>query len=187
VRDVLSATPGSLVKFEESDIAVHRLPAAILDENSELSRCSAVFLPADPARTGLIAFWNPDGSTPPGVPRSPKELTVAGSDVRPCSVPALIMSVRDALPVLTRARVDTQASPSAAFGGAAGVLALQLVARGLLLPGLTPTNRDTWSAGPLTADDLYESSAEKPCAVTRPWWVRIRVPPSWARTSLTPW
>lgn len=139
-------TPGSLVKFEESDIAVHRLPAATLNEISELSRCSAVFLPADPARTGLIAFWNADGSTPPANTSSPADLTVVGSDVRPCSVPALLLPVRDALPVLTRARADSHASSSAAFWGAAGVLALQLVARGLLLPGLSPTDHDAWRA-----------------------------------------
>ncbi|WP_327111755.1 DEAD/DEAH box helicase [Streptomyces sp. NBC_01341] len=133
---------------------MHRLPAATLDEIAELSRCSAVFLPADPARTGLIAFWNPDGSTPPGDHGSPEELTVVGSDIRPYAVPALLVPVRDALPVLTRARAGADASPSAAFWGAAGVLALQLVARGLLLPGLSATDRDAWRAGPLTADDL---------------------------------
>ncbi|MEU0144466.1 DEAD/DEAH box helicase [Streptomyces sp. NPDC006288] len=133
---------------------MHRLPAATPDEISGLSRCSAVFLPADPARTGLIAFWNPDGSTPPGVPGSPRELTVVGSDVRPYAVPALVMPVKDALPFLTRARADAGASPSTRFWGAAGVLALQLAARGLLLPGLSATDHDAWRAGPLTADDL---------------------------------
>lgn len=147
-------TPGSLVKFEESDIAVHRLPAATLNEISELSRCSAVFLPADPARTGLIAFWNADGSTPPANTSSPADLTVVGSDVRPCSVPALLLPVRDALPVLTRARADSHASSSAAFWGAAGVLALQLVARGLLLPGLSPTDHDAWRAYLLSTEDI---------------------------------
>ncbi|MFF9686962.1 SNF2-related protein [Streptomyces sp. NPDC014623] len=133
---------------------MHRLPAATPDEISELSRCSAVFLPADPARTGLIAFWNADGSTPPGDSGSPTDLTVVGSDARPYVVPASLMPVRDALPVLTRARANAHASPSAAFWGAAGVLALQLVARGLLLPGLSPTDHDAWRAGPLTAEDL---------------------------------
>ncbi|MEU5716127.1 DEAD/DEAH box helicase [Streptomyces sp. NPDC020403] len=133
---------------------MHRLPAATLDEISELSRCSAVFLPADPARTGRIAFWNPDGSTPPGGPGSQQELTVVGSDIHPYVVPALLTPVRDALPVLTRARAAAYASPAAAFWGAAGVLALQLVARGLLLPGLSATDHDTWRVGPLSADDL---------------------------------
>ncbi|MFJ4124189.1 DEAD/DEAH box helicase [[Kitasatospora] papulosa] len=147
---------------------MHRLPAETLDEISELSRCSAVFLPADPARTGLIAFWNADGSTPPGHPgirlhdgEDPPgaaggrtDLTIVGSDVRPYVVPALLLPVRDALPVLTRARTGARSSPSTAFWGAAGLLALQLVARGLLLPGLSPADHDAWRAGPLTADDI---------------------------------
>ncbi|MFE7749566.1 DEAD/DEAH box helicase [Streptomyces sp. NPDC057428] len=133
---------------------MHRLPAATLHEITQLSRCSAVFIPADPARTGLIAFWNPDGSTPPGDLGSPEELTVVGSDIRPYAVPALLLPVKDALPVLTRARAGVGASPSAAFWGAAGVFSLQLVARGLLLPGLSATDREAWRAGPLTADDL---------------------------------
>ncbi|GHB08496.1 MULTISPECIES: DEAD/DEAH box helicase [Streptomyces] len=133
---------------------MHRLPAATLNEISELSRCSAVFLPADPARTGLIAFWNPDGSTPPADHGSSEELTVVGSDLRPCAVPALLMPVPHALPVLTRARTSAHASPAAAFWGAAAVLALQLVARGLLLPGLSAADHDAWRVGPLTAEDL---------------------------------
>ncbi|MEU8677706.1 DEAD/DEAH box helicase [Streptomyces sp. NPDC048560] len=133
---------------------MHRLPAETLSEISELSRCSAVFLPADPARTGLIAFWNPDGSTPPRTPGIPRELTVVGADGEPYEVPAVLLSVRDALPVLTRARAGAHASPAAAFWGAASLLALQLTARGLLLPGLSPTDHDAWRAGPLTADDF---------------------------------
>ncbi len=43
---------------------MHRPPAATLSEISELTRCSAVFLPADPARTGKVAFWHSDGSGP---------------------------------------------------------------------------------------------------------------------------
>ncbi|MFE2294743.1 DEAD/DEAH box helicase [Streptomyces sp. NPDC059452] len=133
---------------------MHRHPAATPSEISELSRCSAVFVPADPARTGLIAFWNPDGSTPPGAPGVPSELTVVGADLRRTAVPTLQLPVRDALPVLTRARADRQASPATAFWGGAALLALQFVARGLLLPGLSPTDQDAWRVGPLGAEDL---------------------------------
>ncbi|MEU6018071.1 DEAD/DEAH box helicase [Streptomyces sp. NPDC047515] len=132
---------------------MHRLPAATLSEISALSGCSVVFLPADPSRTGRIAFWHPDGSSPPDAPGSVEELTVAGADARVHAVPALLLPVRDALPVLTRARTSAHASGAAAFWGAATLLALQLAARGLLLPGLTVTDHDAWRAGPLTADD----------------------------------
>ncbi|MFJ1844897.1 DEAD/DEAH box helicase [Streptomyces sp. NPDC088146] len=132
---------------------MHRLPAATLSEISALSGCSVVFLPADPSRTGRIAFWHPDGSSPPDAPGSVEELTVFGADARVYVVPARLLPVRDALPVLTRARGSAHASGAAAFWGAAALLALQLAARGLLLPGLTATDHDAWRTGPLTADD----------------------------------
>ncbi|MYX18278.1 ATP-dependent helicase [Streptomyces sp. SID8374] len=133
---------------------MHRHPAATPSRISELSRCSAVFIPADPSRTGLIAFWNPDGSTPPEAPGILSDLTVAGADLRRRTVPGLHLPVREALPVLTRARADGQASPATAFWGAAALLGLQFVARGLLLPGLSPTDQDAWRVGPLGAGDL---------------------------------
>ncbi|MEW2071887.1 SNF2 helicase-associated domain-containing protein, partial [Streptomyces sp. NPDC007346] len=133
---------------------MHRHPAATLSEISELSRCSAVFIPADPPRTGVIAFWNPDGSTPPDAPWVLSELTVAEDGLRRRAVPALRLPVREALPVLTRARAGGQASPATAFWGAAALVGLQLVARGLLLPGLSPTDQDAWRVGPLGAEDL---------------------------------
>ncbi|WP_327365385.1 DEAD/DEAH box helicase [Streptomyces sp. NBC_01217] len=132
---------------------MHRLPAATLSEISALSDCSVVFLPADPSRTGRIAFWHPDGSSPPEAPGSVEELTVVGADARVHGVPALVLPVRDALPVLTRARASAHASGAAAFWGAAALLALQFAARGLLLPGLSAGDHDVWRAGPLTADD----------------------------------
>ncbi|MFE9015508.1 DEAD/DEAH box helicase [Streptomyces cyaneofuscatus] len=133
---------------------MHRHPAATPSEISELSRCSAVFIPADPSRTGLIAFWNPDGSPPPDAPGILSELTVAEADLRRRTVPGLHLPVREALPVLTRARADGQASPATAFWGAAALLGLQFVARGLLLPGLSSTDQDAWRVGPLGAGDL---------------------------------
>ncbi|MET9771598.1 DEAD/DEAH box helicase [Streptomyces sp. NPDC006415] len=133
---------------------MHRHPAATPSEIAELSRCSAVFVPADPARTGRIAFWDPDGSTPCDTPGAGSELTVVGADLRPRTVPARFLPVRDALPVLTRARAAAQASPATAFWGAAALLALQFVARGLLLPGLSTTDHDAWRIGPLSAEDL---------------------------------
>ncbi|MFC7978183.1 DEAD/DEAH box helicase [Streptomyces cinereoruber] len=83
------------------------------------------------------------------------ELTVVDEDtLRPVTVPARVLSVRDALPLLVRARFSEDASPAAAFWGAAGLLALDLVARGLLLPGLTPGDHDAWRAGPLGPEEL---------------------------------
>ncbi|MEU0693114.1 DEAD/DEAH box helicase [Streptomyces niveus] len=181
VSEVPSAAPPSLVKLEECVIAVHRPLAATPSQITELARCHALFLPADPARTGRIAFWHPDGAAPPEWPAPPDtsdstdstdatestdpadsagptpsfaDLTVVGDDVRLRTVPALLLPVRDALPVLTRARASAHASPATAFWGAASLLALQLAARGKLLPGLSTAGHDAWRAGPVASDDL---------------------------------
>ncbi|MCX5435805.1 MULTISPECIES: DEAD/DEAH box helicase [unclassified Streptomyces] len=131
---------------------------ATLPEISELVRCCAVFVPGDPAREGRVAFWRPDGERPPHTEAgTPEELSLAvpgDTGAERESVPAVLLPVRAALPVLTRARATAQAHPTAVFWGAASVLALQFAARGLLLPGLTPTDHDAWRAGPLRAEDL---------------------------------
>ncbi|WP_069883700.1 DEAD/DEAH box helicase [Streptomyces luteocolor] len=137
---------------------MHRLPVVSPSEIPELSRCSVLFVPADPAREGQVAFWHPDGTEPPSsAAGAHSELAVAvpGDDgAELVRVPALLLPVRTALPVLTRARAASGTHPTAAFWGTAGVLALQLAARGLLLPGLTVSDHDAWRAGPLGAEDL---------------------------------
>ncbi|MER8222993.1 DEAD/DEAH box helicase [Streptomyces sp. NPDC094143] len=117
-----------------------------------------MFLPGDPARTGTVAFWRPDGDPPPAVPPgSVSELTVAvpGRDgVEAVDVPAVLMPVDATLPLLTRARVTGQGHRATVFWGAAAFQALHLVARGLLLPGLSPSDHDAWRTGPLGAQDV---------------------------------
>ncbi|MBT2420407.1 DEAD/DEAH box helicase [Streptomyces sp. ISL-22] len=135
-----------------------RLPEATPSEISELARCRAVFLPGDPARAGRIAFWRADGDAVPLVASgSLEELTVAlpGDDgVELVSVPAVLLPVRAALPVLTRARTSPQAPRAGVFWGTAALLGLQLMTRGLLLPGLSANDHDAWRAGPLRTEDV---------------------------------
>lgn len=139
---------------------------------SALAACSAVFVPGDPARTGVIAFWRPDAGPLLAADDALRPLTVVTPDVRPTAgtsavradpatadvrttaVPALLLPVQEALPVLTRARASANASQSVAFWGAAALLALHMAARGLLLPGLSPTDMDAWRMGPLAPEDL---------------------------------
>ncbi|MGP4087309.1 ATP-dependent helicase, partial [Streptomyces sp. KR55] len=106
---------------------MQRTPAASPSEISELARCCAVFLPGDPARTGSVAFWRPDGAAPPGVDGGTVEdlgvVLPGGDGVELVGVSALLLPVRAALPVLTRARVAPQGHRSAVFWGAAAVLA----------------------------------------------------------------
>ncbi|QES52759.1 ATP-dependent helicase [Streptomyces venezuelae] len=152
---------------------------------SDLIRCSTVFLSADPARTGRVAFWRPDSPVGPGSPVGPvagpvdragtlEELTVVTPELRRATVTALVLPVAEALPLLTRARAaagppdgaPVHTSP-AAFWGAAALLALRFAARGLLLPGLSPTEHDAWRIGPLDAEDLAhvrELAAAMPAA-----------------------
>ncbi|WP_329280259.1 DEAD/DEAH box helicase [Streptomyces sp. NBC_01451] len=137
---------------------MQRIPAATPSEISELARCCAVFVPGDPARTGRVAFWLPDGGTPPAVAAGTVEdLTVilpGDQGVERAQVTAVMLPMRAALPVLTRARGAAQGHRATAFWGAAAVLALQLAARGLLLPGLSTGDHDAWRAGPLGAADV---------------------------------
>ncbi|MFD6874280.1 MULTISPECIES: SNF2-related protein [unclassified Streptomyces] len=156
----------------------------MLSETSDLLRRSAVFLPADPPRNGRVAFWRNDADTapparpaadgapgtgtpasaragtaaPPGGAEAPdgvvEELTVITPALLPAAVPALVLPIGAALPLLTRARTAPGASAPAAFWGAASLLALRFAARGLLLPGLSPAGYDAWRTGPLEAADL---------------------------------
>ena len=116
--------------------------------------CAAVFLPGDPPRTGRVGFWSPNGSPVPG---STEQLTVVrahGSSVRRQPVLAALVPLPVALPVLIEARRMPGADPAAAFWGAAGVLALQLMARGRLLPGVSAGGFDAWRIGPYDAQDM---------------------------------
>ncbi|MFF3462516.1 DEAD/DEAH box helicase [Streptomyces sp. NPDC002619] len=129
---------------------------------SVLTRLAAVYLPAPLPRDGRIAFWDPDGGPLPtgsesGSGAESDELTVIrrhGAGVRRRTVPARVLSISAALPLLVRARRDPAAHPATACWGAATLHALRLTARGRLLPGLTPSGHDAWRAGPLDPDDI---------------------------------
>ncbi|MGW1843082.1 DEAD/DEAH box helicase [Streptomyces sp. NPDC001966] len=139
-----------------------------------LLRCAAVFLPAPLPRDGSVAFWDPDGGplpepgdlrAHPADPGSPApgacsaEITVVrrhgqGDGVRRRTVPAVLLPVADALPLLVRARHQESAHPATRCWGAAALQALNLAARGRLLPGLTGDDHDAWRAGPRDAEDI---------------------------------
>ena len=74
-------------------------------------------------------------------------------EVRVRTVPAVRLPVAEAVPLLSRARRDRRAHPATAFWGAATVVALQLVARGRLLPTVSPGDYDAWRIGPLDPAD----------------------------------
>ncbi|MFF8904740.1 SNF2-related protein [Streptomyces olivaceoviridis] len=121
-------------------------------------RLASVYLPAPLPRQGRLAFWDPAGDPlPTASGGAPEELTVVrrhGAGVRRRQVPALTLPLAEALPLLIGARRDPAAHPATACWGAAALHALRLVARGRLLPGLTPAGHDAWRAGPLEPDDI---------------------------------
>ncbi|MBU7600780.1 DEAD/DEAH box helicase [Streptomyces sp. P38-E01] len=140
-------------------------PRATPAQITALAQCAAVLLPGDPPRTSQIAFWHPDGELPAevGAMGGTPPLAVALPDgtggivVRETS--ALRMPVAAAVPVLTRARAAAAGSlsgahPAAAHWGAAAVLALQLAARGRLLPAIDAEDHDVWRLAPLDPEDL---------------------------------
>lgn len=136
-----------------------RIPTTPRSERSELAACRAVFLPADPARTGRLAFWRPDGEAPPVLgDGSVTDLDVvvptADGDVERRRTPVLLLPVHSALSFLPHARELPQAHRTIAFWGTASLLALHFLARGLLLPGLSPGDNDVWRVGPLSARDM---------------------------------
>ncbi|MCX5396378.1 DEAD/DEAH box helicase [Streptomyces sp. NBC_00102] len=128
----------------------------------------------DPGNTG----WDPadhlgrlpgtGGAEPsPEEPQEPRsggdgpviaEITVVRAHgtqgVRRRRVPALLLPVADAVPLLAEARHLPSAHPSTRCWGAAALHALNLVARGRMLPGLTPEDHDAWRAGPRDATDV---------------------------------
>ncbi|MFI6761709.1 DEAD/DEAH box helicase [Micromonospora sp. NPDC050417] len=123
-----------------------------------LIRCAVLFEPADPPRAATMAFWSAGGA--PQALGAAGELTVAAPDptdtatVTARTVAVRRLPVRDALPLLVRARRDNgDAHPSAVFWGAAADEALHLIGRGRLLPGISPGGFDAWRIGPYDETD----------------------------------
>ncbi|MFE9564620.1 SNF2-related protein [Streptomyces sp. NPDC006487] len=131
-------------------------PAQPPGSGSALPRHAAVFLPAAVPRESRIAFWAPDGDPLPaeGAPDALQVVRPHGEGVRTRTVPAVTLTVTAALPVLVRAVRRPGTHPATRAWGTAAVQALSLVARGRLLPGLTPEGIDAWRAGPLDAEDI---------------------------------
>ena len=104
----------------------------------------------------------PEGRAPGSSRVVLSELTVArrhGNGARARTVPALLLPLTRALPLLVRARHDPAAHPATACWGAGALHAVHLVARGRLLPGLSGDDVDAWRAGPLEDRDVAQLRA----------------------------
>lgn len=116
---------------------------------TDLAQHAAVFQPGDPPRSGHLAFLDPAGDSLVTVTEQHDD-----GQVGTRSAPATLVPVGTAVAGLARARMDPQAHPATRFWGAAALIALQLVTRGRILPGLSPGEHDSWRAGPLDAADV---------------------------------
>jgi superfamily II DNA or RNA helicase len=125
-----------------------RLPDA---DVALLTRCAVVFEPADPPRDSTLAFYG--APLPAGDHGTIAVLTEDGTSLRRKDVPALRLPMDAAIPVLAKARRAGDAHPAAEFWGAALLIALQLVSRGRLLPGVSAAEYDAWRIGPLNPED----------------------------------
>ncbi|WP_431934304.1 DEAD/DEAH box helicase [Micromonospora sp. RP3T] len=125
-----------------------------------LGRFAVVFEPGDPPRAGTVSFYHPTGDAVPdecdelGDVREltlalPLDGPVAAWQVRVCAVP-----VADAVRQLVALRDAADVTPAAAFWSAVAVTGLHLVARGRLLPGVTPDGHDAWRVGPFDVADV---------------------------------
>lgn len=132
------------------------------DEARRLAGCQVVFLPdtsssGSAGRAGRIGFHSPVEGELPEELGGLEELTVVrphGTGVRRHTVKALMLPVRDAVVLLACGSPDHEGTVSAALWRTAALAALQLAARGRLLPGLGPGDVDAWRLGPLEPEDV---------------------------------
>jgi superfamily II DNA or RNA helicase len=152
-------------------------PAAYRTDATGGSADLAVFVPGDPPRAGQLVLAG-DLLAGIGAPGSADIVPPPGDAVR--TVPVRRVPVAEVLPALLRhhghvRRVETPDSPcrdvehgescvrarggggrdeaALRFWAAAARFAVHLVARGRLLPGVSPGGFDAWRVGPLDAED----------------------------------
>ncbi|MBB4962379.1 DEAD/DEAH box helicase [Micromonospora polyrhachis] len=125
-----------------------------------MADCGVVFEAADPPRAGTMAFWTTGEAGPltvdAGQPGVVTVVLAEAGEVRSGVVPAVRMPVGEAVPALLAAtRSGGQpAHPAVQFWAAAARLALHLVARRRILPGVSPAGVDAWRVGPLDRHDV---------------------------------
>ena len=111
------------------------------------------FVPAALPRDGALALW----AWPEPIAGADSELAV----VRPSParlqrhvVPVRLVPLREALDALVDLPASQPVRPSVRAWAAVARVAVELIARGRLLPGLTSSGADAWRLGPLDPEDL---------------------------------
>ncbi len=121
---------------------------------------AATFVAADPPRESWLALWPLAGGAEGRdaarrlTPADELELAVpAGTRIRRKKVPVHRIPLAEALDALVELPAGADVGRSVRAWAAAARIAVELVARGRLQPGVTPTGADTWRVGPLDPDD----------------------------------
>ncbi len=113
----------------------------------------ATFVPADPPRESWFALWSRTGEIADADDRLELVLP-AGSRVRRRSIPVRKMPIIQAVDYLIGGGSGPDLSPSMRAWTTATDLAVELVARGRLMPSMSPGGHDTWRLGPLDPADV---------------------------------
>ncbi|WP_442785167.1 DEAD/DEAH box helicase [Amycolatopsis sp. H20-H5] len=111
------------------------------------TRTQATYVPSDPPRDGVLALWGEgvEGDTP-------IELVLpVGKAFRRTKVSADVVPLSRAVPRLLTA--EGELSPAIAAWSAAVNAGVNLIARGRLLPAVSPGGLDSWRVGPLDVAD----------------------------------
>jgi len=111
----------------------------------------ATFVPGEVGREGALALWGPPVDISAG---SRIELVILGDDgVRPRRTDVELVPIARCLDVLAALPAAADVRPSVRAWSVATNVALDLVARGRLLPSTSATGVDTWRVGPLDPAD----------------------------------
>ncbi len=116
-------------------------------------RGDALFIPGDPPRRGRLALFPPPSRARSARSGSVEMVVRAGSRFRRASVPAQLLSMAQALELLTGLPAGAELPLSLAAWSLAFKAGITLVARGRLLPAAGRTGMDAWRAGPLDVSD----------------------------------
>ena len=111
-----------------------------------------LFVPSDPPRCGNFAFYRRDAPPEDG-DAAIETVLPAGASVRRKTVSAGVLTVAEALPVLLAAD-PAECSPTVAAWKAVLGAGLGVLARGRLVPAVTPAGLDCWRASPLDPADV---------------------------------
>lgn len=124
----------------------------------QLGRFPTIFQAEDPPRAGSIRVVLPPGfGSADELGGEPGELLIAdvadGVAVTRV-VSTLALPIAEAIPLLVAARSTPDADRATVFHSAVVAAALQMVARGRILPGVSPSGDAAWRAGPFDVADI---------------------------------